>query len=865
MTVSRLALLCASVIAATLLLSERAAGQCGASVSGRFGGEISAVAQINSTALLVARGTEVEAYSLLNPSAPAVFSPRRKTSLASPALKIAMTQGSSRAFVLMQNGDVEVLNLNYSPLLTVNVATTISTSDAVDILAEGQVVYIATMREVDDTPPWILSAIQVWDDSNGVPAYRSGVIPLTDQYGFDRLAKVGNVLWAGFHELQSAIFGVDGFDVTNLASPVRTGSALNNTTLGAWTGVHAMTAVGNSLMVSYAHASFGDDWLRAADVSSPTHPAWQPGVALGGVATTSSLIGTQLRVALAGSGVSTWNVASPAAPVSLGMYSDSWPAINEIVSVNGTDYWAAGHAGLMTMNTTNPAAITARSSPIVPLPIGPSVVRQRGNTTVVLDDTLNVLRLYDYTLAEAQQLRSTISLPNGAALVELADLNGGATTLACVATQYGNSSISVIDITNPAAPALRSTITGFTANLMSASTSRLYVMTTNNEFKIIELSQPLAPVVRSSTPFGGSSGDYTCMTSWSNNAAAIGTVPYGLWLVNTTDATAPVVSAVWNPVTGYRVNSLAKGNNYLYVNASVGSTPYITSDTRLESINVANIAGPSLRFVSHNGAGAGSLGEFKGLKYVSSPAGKFLVATYENEDWYSPVPEALNQARIFEVPPGFLTNVGVPFVLPAITIPWGHGDVAPNADGSKIMLPGYAAGLVQVAMPASWAPGFGLQPIGQSTCAGNSVTFSVFASGNPTTVTYQWYRDGVAMTDGPTPLGTLISGTTTTALHFDNLHEEDAWAAPYEHHVYYCIASNSCGSTQSIVAYLELCYANCDCSTVWPVLNVNDFLCFLNRFAAGDPYANCDNSTSPPTLNVLDFACFLNKFAAGCW
>jgi hypothetical protein len=60
------------------------------------------------------------------------------------------------------------------------------------------------------------------------------------------------------------------------------------------------------------------------------------------------------------------------------------------------------------------------------------------------------------------------------------------------------------------------------------------------------------------------------------------------------------------------------------------------------------------------------------------------------------------------------------------------------------------------------------------------------------------------------------------------------------------------------------CYANCDNSTNTPALNVLDFSCFLNRFAAADPYANCDNSTNPPVLNVLDFSCFLNKFAAGC-
>lgn len=60
------------------------------------------------------------------------------------------------------------------------------------------------------------------------------------------------------------------------------------------------------------------------------------------------------------------------------------------------------------------------------------------------------------------------------------------------------------------------------------------------------------------------------------------------------------------------------------------------------------------------------------------------------------------------------------------------------------------------------------------------------------------------------------------------------------------------------------CYANCDGSGIPPVLNVNDFTCFLNKFAGGSSYANCDGSTSPPVLNVNDFTCFLNRYAAGC-
>jgi endonuclease/exonuclease/phosphatase family metal-dependent hydrolase len=60
------------------------------------------------------------------------------------------------------------------------------------------------------------------------------------------------------------------------------------------------------------------------------------------------------------------------------------------------------------------------------------------------------------------------------------------------------------------------------------------------------------------------------------------------------------------------------------------------------------------------------------------------------------------------------------------------------------------------------------------------------------------------------------------------------------------------------------CYANCDGSTVPPILNVNDFICFQNRFAASDPWANCDGSTEPPVLNVNDFICFINVFGTGC-
>ncbi|MCA9277743.1 MAG: peptidase S8 [Phycisphaeraceae bacterium] len=54
------------------------------------------------------------------------------------------------------------------------------------------------------------------------------------------------------------------------------------------------------------------------------------------------------------------------------------------------------------------------------------------------------------------------------------------------------------------------------------------------------------------------------------------------------------------------------------------------------------------------------------------------------------------------------------------------------------------------------------------------------------------------------------------------------------------------------------CYADCDGSGS---LNVFDYICFGNEYAAGNSYADCDGSGS---LNVFDYICFGNEYAAGC-
>ena len=63
-------------------------------------------------------------------------------------------------------------------------------------------------------------------------------------------------------------------------------------------------------------------------------------------------------------------------------------------------------------------------------------------------------------------------------------------------------------------------------------------------------------------------------------------------------------------------------------------------------------------------------------------------------------------------------------------------------------------------------------------------------------------------------------------------------------------------------SYEFQCYANCDGSGP-PVLSVNDYTCFMNRYAAGDPWANCDPGERRAP-RASDFLCFLQHFRAGC-
>jgi hypothetical protein len=157
-------------------------------------------------------------------------------------------------------------------------------------------------------------------------------------------------------------------------------------------------------------------------------------------------------------------------------------------------------------------------------------------------------------------------------------------------------------------------------------------------------------------------------------------------------------------------------------------------------------------------------------------------------------------------------------------------------------------------------------------CPGGTALFAVNASGGGPR-TYQWQiqtAPGMWQTLGNDPFPLPCGGGAFAFASMPFASQTPIGVQPCPGVSSYqirCIVSNPCGSATSNEATFTLRpggYANCDGSTTQPVLNVNDFTCFLNQFAAGDSRANCDHSTAVPVLNVNDFTCFLNGFAVGC-
>jgi hypothetical protein len=159
-------------------------------------------------------------------------------------------------------------------------------------------------------------------------------------------------------------------------------------------------------------------------------------------------------------------------------------------------------------------------------------------------------------------------------------------------------------------------------------------------------------------------------------------------------------------------------------------------------------------------------------------------------------------------------------------------------------------------------------PQNATGCPSGNASFSVIPGGaGPFTFSWQVFDPGLGQwrTLGNDPAPLNCGGSAFASPSFASQTTIGISPCPgINAYQVRCLISGPCGTTPTAAATYTVCIANCDCSSTPPVLNANDFQCFLNRFAEASPYANCDGSSVPPVLNANDFQCFLNAFAAGC-
>lgn len=125
---------------------------------------------------------------------------------------------------------------------------------------------------------------------------------------------------------------------------------------------------------------------------------------------------------------------------------------------------------------------------------------------------------------------------------------------------------------------------------------------------------------------------------------------------------------------------------------------------------------------------------------------------------------------------------------------------------------------------SSQAPKIVVQPLPVSITENQPFTLNVAATG-PGSLTYRWRKNGVAIASNANNVG-----ATTASFSINNATRADSGA-------YDVVVTSSCGSETSVAVQVQVspCYANCDDSSVAPVLNALDFSCFLQRFRQGCP------------------------------
>jgi hypothetical protein len=145
-------------------------------------------------------------------------------------------------------------------------------------------------------------------------------------------------------------------------------------------------------------------------------------------------------------------------------------------------------------------------------------------------------------------------------------------------------------------------------------------------------------------------------------------------------------------------------------------------------------------------------------------------------------------------------------------------------------------------------PWVALQPV--PGCGPNESLFITAAPGfGP--LAYAWSRNGAPLSDGPTPSGASVAGSTTSHLAIVNGSRADGGT-------FTCTVTSACASSTSNPVSLLFCPADFNCSGG---VEIQDIFDFLNAWLAADSRADFNGVNGLDSQDIFDF---LNAWFAGC-
>jgi hypothetical protein len=299
------------------------------------------------------------------------------------------------------------------------------------------------------------------------------------------LALSGNLLY-----LVSTTGTFDVVDVTNPAAPRRIGSATN---VMSGAGTHVAVEGSRVVILSSGTSSY----LDIVDVSNPALPVRTASVSgVGGQGVT--LVGGLAYVAAGTGGLTIYDVSTPT-PVGTGAVNDDFLvnalAVSSNVAVVSGQYIPTATVRLQVLNVANPAAPTVVGQLPTTVPMNTSgtgymgvALNSTGTRAVMALGTTGIY-VVDLTNPAAPAVLGSYNTPGTAFAVAL-DSTG---TVAYVADgSLGH--LQIVNLTNPALPSLAGSlpVPGTQVDL-ALSGNLLYLVSNTGTFDIVDVTNPAAP------------------------------------------------------------------------------------------------------------------------------------------------------------------------------------------------------------------------------------------------------------------------------------------------------------------------------------------------------------------------------------